>query len=539
MGTPSPTPSNFRPALASHLRQRLRACADGFRHNLALIGPPGSGKTFQLHQLLADHPAPLLFIYCPVYRESCRMFLNRLLGAILRAGISHLPSDLPSGEPLEPLLNRAEGVVPKTVTAARQIEELIARRLYGEAFNRTLDTIPQLIEERRQPTVLILDEFLALEELGLGHAFHELGKRVMTWPSTLFVLASSSPHRAKAILRERLQLLFGQFELLTLGGLEISHAAAWIRQELRGLRGTASLSPFLLTWVGASPWYVTVMVRRLKELAVLQQARELTESLFLQTAWDVLGAPEGTLHQWCASQIHALTRQRFGARALEALLEVAGGVRTTTEIGRRIGRAGLPSALQLLLEQDLAQRSGTCWMVSDPLLRCWLSTILSAQRSAAPAGHAESRDRFERFLTGLWTRWVDTNRLSFPEQVVSLLSRFSDETVVLDSKTGRLPRFRTVSPQPGSDAAQTYVVADDGHSRRWCVTVHGETVQEQAITRFETFCRSQPLKPSRKVVVAQHGLDDNAKLLAKTCNMWVWEPDALQVLTGLYGQVGG
>ncbi|HLD78624.1 MAG TPA: ATP-binding protein, partial [archaeon] len=308
------------------MRQRVQAFRDGFRHNLALVGPPGSGKTFKLHQLLQEQPGGLLIIYCQQYRESCRSFLQRFAAAILDAGLARArtPAGTAASETsLEDLLRRAQTHLPKTAAALGTLEGLLTRRLYGEALNRTLDAIPVLIEERRAPCVLILDEFLFLEELGLGHAFHELGKRVMTWPTTLFVLASSSPYRARTILRERLQLLFGQFELITIDPPDPRHAAAWLRQELGTLRGAKTVSPFLIRWLGAHPWYLSVFLKRFKELATLRQAKELTAPLFIQTAWDVLGSSEGLLHQWCASKTESLAHLRTGARAVEVLMEVA------------------------------------------------------------------------------------------------------------------------------------------------------------------------------------------------------------------------
>ena len=543
------TATNLRPQLARHVAQRLKAFRDGFRHNLALIGPPGSGKTFQLQQLLAQQPPDMTLIYCPLYRESCRSFLHRFLCAILQSslpaaqsqgGPSAQPNDGPEGstfQPLDALLQHGERFVPKTASAIRQAEGLLARRLHGETFNRALDTIPLLMEERRQPCVLLLDEFLFLEELGLVHAFHELGKRVMTWPSTLFILSSSSQYRARAILRERLQLLFGQFELLTLDALEEKPATAWIQQELRGIRGIKAMIPFLLQWLGGYPWYLAVFLKRFKELAALGKSPDLTESLFLRTAWDLLGSPEGSLHHWCASRMEGLAHHRLGGRATEALIQVAEGAHTTTELGKRLGRGGLSEALQLLVEQDLADRNGTCWIVTDPLLRCWLSTVLLAQRSHARFDGAEVRQRFELNLRSLWDRWMQMHQLSFSEQVVELFGKFSDDTVSLDSKTGRLPKFETIRTHlPDTASSAVYLIAD-GPGRRWCAAVRSDPADEDAIASFEAFCRSQTPKPSRKVVILKDGMDENARLLAKAANMWVWEPDALHTLMELYGQV--
>ncbi len=518
--------TNLRPDLAGHLIQRLQAFSEGFRHNLAILGPPGSGKTFQLQQLLARQPSGLMLVYCPLYRESCRGFLQRLLGAILQAG---LPAS--SAGPLAQLLERADAELPRTAAAVRAVDALIARRLHGEAFNRALDIIPILIEERRMPCVLILDEFLFLEELGLSHAFHELGKRVMTWPSTLFILTSSSVHRARTILRERLQLLFGQFEFLTLEALDAGTVTSWAQQQLKGIRKAGSMNPFLVAWLGAYPWYLTVFLKRFKELAALRRSTEVSEPLFLQTAWDVLGSPEGTLHHWCVLRTEALARGRLGGRALEALLQMAQGARTMTEIGARIGRAELSGALQLLVNEDLAQRNGMCWVIPDPVLRSWLPTILLAQRVETRLDPAIVRQRFEQHLRTLWSQWLQAHELSLPEQVVSLFAKFGEETVMLDSKTGRLPKFETINAKP--DGVGAYVVAD-GQGKRWCASVFDGPVDENAISRFEAFCRQQTPKPSRKVVISTGAIEQNARLLAKTASMWVWQAEDLHRLQELY-----
>ncbi len=533
---------NLRPELERHLHQRLQAFADGFRQNLVIIGPPGTGKTFQLQQLLVHQPSRLLLIYCPLYRESCRSFLTRLLRSIIHSALvpdgaagAQGPEGGASGELPDSLLQRLEGVCPRTGAAIQPIPGLISRRLFGEAFNRALDVIPVLMEERGRPCVFILDEFLFLEEVGLVHAFHELGKRVMTWPSALFILSSSSPYRARSILRERLQLLFGQFELLALGTLERKVAHEWVHQELKGVRPGKDIAPFLIEWLGTYPWYLTVFLKRLRERAALARSHQSAEPLFLQTAWDMLGGPEGVLHQWCSSRMERLASLRQGARAIEALIQMAQGVRTTTDIGKRIGRMGLSEALQLLVEQDLAQRNGMCWVIGDPIVRCWLSTVLIEQRSGAGLDSGAVRERVDTYLRSLWSSWVAAQHLSFADQVVGLLSRFADDTVSLDFKTGRLPRFDAITAhQQDLSGTPAYIVADS-QGRRWCVTAQESALDENAVAQFEAFCRTQAPKPARKVVITKGGLEQNARLLAKATNMWVWEAEDLNVLLGLYG----
>jgi hypothetical protein len=512
------------------LDQRLTAFAEGFRQNLALIGPPGSGKTFQLERLLANPPSHLTLIYCPLSRETRASLLYRLRCAVLQAGVGGAPSHA-----LDVLMERAQAQVPNTAAAIRTAGELAARRCFGEALTRTLDAIPILIEEQHRPCVLILDEFLFLEELGMPHAFHELGKRVMTWTSTLFILSSSAPSRARAILRERLQLLFGQFELLALDALDGPIVAAWVQQELRRLRGVNEMSPFLIRWLGSYPRYLALFLKRLKELAALHDTTELSEALFFQAAWDLVGSPEGALHQGCLARTERLAQQRRGDQALEALIHVAEGSRTTTDIGRRIGRSGLADALQVLIEEDLVLRKGTCWLIPDPVVRCWLTTVFAPRRRGVVLDVSSLRARFEQYLSSAWQQWLHTSQLSFADQVVRLLKSFRDDTVALDSKTGRLPRFQTIrSQRDDRGRANTYLVAE-GEGKRWCCVVHDGVLDEAAVAQFNAFCRCQTPRPSRKVVITRSGMDENARLVAKANSMWVWEPDDFQMLLELYG----
>ena len=90
--------------------------------------------------------------------------------------------------------------------------------------------------------------------------------------------------------------------------------------------------------------------------------------------------------------------------------------------------------------------------------------------------------------------------------------------------------------RPSASEEESYLIADS-QGKRWCATVHTGPADENAIARFETFCRAQIPKPSRKVVILASDMEQNARLLAKEANMWVWQPEALNGLMELYGQV--
>ena len=523
--------ADLRPSLSRYLHQRLTSFEQGFRHNLAVLGPAGSGKSLLLQQVLQSSPAKVTKIYCALQRDSVREFLKRFIAAVLHAIV-----EAPFHAPLEDLMRRAKAVAPKTVAAIEQLERYAAGHLPAEGFVRALDVIPVLHEECGRPCILVLDEFLHLEELGLSHAFHELGKRVMTWPYTLFLVTSSSTCRARQILRERLQLLFGQFELLSLGPIETAAATTWIHEQLPGTKAQPNLVRFLLHWIGAHPWYLNVLLTRAKERSQLKRERKLTDATIIQAAWDVLGSPDGVLHQWCAAQVQRIVHQRNGPLAREALVAIAGGARTTQGIAACCGtRRQLSDAVQTLVEHDLVHRKGACWVIPDQLFACWLVSVLRPVQARGSLDGATAFQLFDQALRAVWGEWQTASQQPLVERIGRLLTQFRNETVSLDHKTGRLPTFRTLATQQPSERPERYLVAD-GEQRRWCCMIHDGLLDEAGVTGFEQFCRAQSPRPSRKIVVAKDGLELNAKLLAKEANMWVWEPEDVNLLFLLYGQ---
>ena len=543
---------DLRPTQTRYVSQRVQAFQDGFRHNLALVGPPGIGKTTLVQS--AIHPAisgqgGVPVIQCQLQREPLRDFSRRMALAVLRAALEQpAESRVQRGaaSSLEALREQAASVVPLTAAAIEEMESLTVHHASTELFTRALDLVAVFQQECGQPCVLLLDEVLRIEAFGLAQAFHELGKRVMTWSSTLFVLTSSSPFRARHILQERLQLLFGQFEVITFGPVETEPAMAWMQRELSNAKRFTILMRFLLHWIGASPWHLHVFVDRLKELRLLSHTQRSNGvsgppeqqacHWLLQAAWDMLGRSEGALHQWCAGQIERVLDQPDGPLARDVLIAVAQGLRTTQAIAERCGtRRRLAEVLQALVEHDLVERKGACWVMPDQLLACWLTAVLAPRLLQQGHDHATASASLEQALRKRWADWMTATEQPFAQRVGRLMKQFRNETVSLDSKTGRLPLFHELVLTPVPEAPMTYVVAE-GEERRWCCLVHEGVLQEHHVAEFERFCRTQAPKPSRKVVVAREGLELNAKLLAKNANMWVWEPADLNLLCLLYGQ---
>jgi hypothetical protein len=528
---PMPGPvADLRASLTAHVAQRLGGLREGFRHNIALVGPQGNGKSHLAEHAIRSLDPSILRIVCPLQPLAPHGLARQLAAAVLRSVV-----DDPDAASLEALCDRAARLAPQTVQSVIQLDRSATGHWQGESLVQALDLIPVLHRELDRPCVLVLDEFLHLADIGGAHLFHELGKRVVTWPFAVFLLTSSWPTRARQILRERLHLLFGQFELISLGPVEARPTLAWMEQELSATADGHDLLTVLLQWTGQSVWALRLLVRRMRELGVLMGSPARVDVLAVRALWDVLGSSEGALHQWYVARMQRLDGVRYGALAREALMALADGAKTAAAVGQRCQtHRHVPQALQLLLEQDLVARRGACWVIPDPMLRLWLTEVQDPIHAWRVAETLRTAERFERAARTMLGAWLRSARCSLIDRVTSLFGYFCNETIALQHKTGRLPTFRDY--RAVAVGPLVWQLIADAPGQRWCSLVADVLIDEAAISGFERFCQQQHPRPSRKVVIAPEGLDPNAKLQAKESGMWVWELEDLRLLCLLYGQ---
>jgi hypothetical protein len=149
---------DLRPHLSEYLAQRVSAMKDGYRHNMALLGPVGSGKSCLISTVLQKSPKEkIIKVYFSLQKEPAKAFLKRFIVSIIKAGL-----ELEVDEPYELLIQGAKERIPKTYAAIQELETYIGGRLQVDAFVRALDLVPTLQQELNRPCVLVFDEFYIL-----------------------------------------------------------------------------------------------------------------------------------------------------------------------------------------------------------------------------------------------------------------------------------------------------------------------------------------------------------------------------------------
>ena len=522
-----------RAELLALLGKRVHALRDGYRQNVALLGPPLVGKTSLICQALKRAPAHALIpLYLDVRLEPFAEFAHRFLAAGVAQALGAAPAQS-SADTLELLLRDAAGRLPQTTAAAQRLRTWTHKGRHTEAFGGLFDWLQTIVQETGKPVLVALDEFDRLTALDVRHPLAELGRRIMIEKRVMYLLASSQP-AARVMLQEQFHLLFGHFEVLDVPPFDPATSQAFLRQQLGAVQIGEELLTFLAAWTGGHPFYLDHFAQGLLREARARQASVVASEELYVVAQQLLCDRHGALHQHWQQQLQALEGPQYPA-AQAALAALARGRLTVRELGRRC-QCSAQEAQRLvnrLTDRHLIVRRGACLSIDDPLFRFWLASVHEPLRwSPVPHCGGLAR-RVVLDVDAAFRQHQQEHRRPPTERLIELLHCFQDDRVQVGQHVRQLPRFVDVR-QNGAHPWGVHVHAATRQHQWMCCVKDRLPATESDVAAFEQACRTAEAKPQRKIFVALEGLEPNATLLAKEARMWTWDLRTVNTLLGLY-----
>ena len=518
------------------LTKRIQALADGYRQNLALLGPPLVGKTSLICRALAAAPVhAILPVYVDVRRESFPEFTQRFLAAGVAQALGTAPPQ-PSHDTLELLLRDAADRLPQTTQHAQRLRTWVEKGRHTEVFGGLFDWLQTVAHETGRPVLLVLDEFHGLVAFEIRHALAELGKRMMIEKRVMYLMASSQPTVARAMLQEQLHLLFGHFEIIDVAPFDPATSQAFLRERLAGLDVPDTMAAFLASWTGGQPFYLDYFSRGLEQASCAAGVSTITPETLYTVALQLLCDGHGVFYRRWQAQLDELPDAQR-TTALDALVALARSRLTVKELSRRCQRSPQETnrIVNRLAESYLITRRGNCLAVDDPLFRFWLLSVHEPLRwSPVPNCGAITR-RFVLDVEAALRAHQREQERPPAERLIELFHCFQDDRVQIDQKLRQLPRFIDVH-QNGTHLPGAHIYARTRQHQWVCCLKTEQPATEGDITAFNQACQALAPKPQRKIFVALDGMDPNATLLAKEARMWMWDRRTVNALLGLYGK---
>ncbi len=532
------TPCTFgREEIVELFRRRVGGFLAGYRKNLALLGPEGTGKTVLLQRLLQEglpKGSPMIPFYIEV-REgetaaewACRFARSLFYGVLLACRVSPLPREVPE-------LNRACGRhAPRTCSAAARALRLAEQGRSDEAYDLLWDLPSLAAVETGCPVVLVLDEFHRLRGLPVRDPFRPLGRRIMVQSNALYIVASSHPQAARAILQEGLALLFGQFETLEIGPLSPLACLGAVRQVWPGAREDPFLEELLLEMAQGHAASLDLLLGGLRDQQAAHpgSAQEnllgLLQDLFLHGS---------EMRERFESRLRSLPAHPMRPLCIQALCAVAGGKRRLPQIAEQVDRSPAQTrrALRVLEEASLIERRGAFHKVPERLFELWMRMGYPLLHGVGLAGRAEAGTHFREVALAWITEARDAAGRPMEQRVAEFLCQWRGELAEVEGRKTVLPQFHRVEAASGPAGRPLVRAFRSGGDRiGWRLVVWNGALAEPAARELVDSLAGLG-RDSRKVVVGPYPIDLNARLILQQGKVRLWDLRTLNSLLDLYG----
>lgn len=529
-------PNFARGEIQEIIKKRIDAFNEGYRQNIGLIGSLGLGKSFHLQLVYNKYSAQeqSICIYVQIESFDYEQMLDRWLGGVLTGflastGRENLPSDLAS------LIQLAEKRIPRTARKVRQLSKQSRRQFNDEAASELFGLTKILAEETEKKVILILDEFQALEHLALEDPFALLGKEIMVQTNTLFLVSSSKPEKARGIFREKLSLLFGNFETIELKPFSILETVSFLQYHFPRTKFTDRQKRLFMHLTDGEPLYLELVLDRLKFYVSSHADQVVSDQLVFLAFQEELFDYRGRLALIFEKKMQPIISQaKDSLPCVRALLAIAEGKRRIPEIAAAIDRktTEVKKILARLVRTDMVCKQGSFYLIEDALFAFWLTDVYKRRSTLYRPAEKRAGDELYGSLQMIMEKLEHVEQAGLTARLERLLKEFRNDSLEFEGRKWLCPQFNEIVSRPARGRFQTLIAKTS--KSRWFCQVAAEFVEEEDVSSFVQEIKATKKRVHQKVIIALKGIDQNARLLAHDSKITLWSLKDINSLLRAY-----
>lgn len=513
------------------LEKRISSLKEGYRQNIAIIGEENVGKTSIVHKFLGKFYDPrIITVFLEVRPESFQDFAKRFIGALLYNFLSN--SGLVLREDLDFLVTKSAGYIPKTALKINSILNDLSRRKKLNIVTELFSLPESIHQETGKFTVLFLDEFHNLENIGIKNLYREWSKLLILQKNTLYAITSSMMFKTRVILSKQLSLLFGNFEVINIEPFDMHTSGRYLDMRLPELKINPGLKEFIINFTGGYPLYLELIADALAAKGGDARANlvDILEGLLFNTS--------GILNQRFSNYIKRFLDSSASNDYISILYLAASGRNRIKDIAHILHKQKkeLSSRINYLLELDAIARSGDFLKVSDRLFAYWMRFVYQEKMRSLSYDAKSQKEKFHDSIEELIQEFLKQSQKPLSNRVSELLQLFEDDLMQIERKKIRLNHFREVKP-----LAFSYQFLKDGLLGRssdslWIMAIKTDSLTEQDIAEFSRECKKYHHKSQRKIIVSLKEVEPNARLRALEEKVWTWDLNNLNQILDLFSK---
>ena len=427
---------------------------------------------------------------------------------------------------------------PDTLERMKEAKKHAFRKKWNVAFRELLGLTAALQEETGKKILLILDEFQDLAGLELPDPFGLFGKEMMIQKNTFYLAAGSESRESLEIFHQRLSLLFGNFEIVSLGPLKQEAVRQWAVEKCRTAPIPETELRVLSHLLDNHPYYFSLFFQEAGRQLRQDEGRAWDRDVSLQVLEGLLLSKTGPYHLFFESRLQGLVRfGRFTRPYLKTLMALALGRFKPLAIAAYTNRkiSEVQKILSRLVDEGMVERQGPLYRLPDPLFRIWLRKVYYLEeRNLEPDGR-RVLELFRFRLRQELERIENEDRMDLTERVSALFREFRNESVVVGPLKIKCPTILEIAARPTN--GRYFPIQARTRQGRWFCQVAREPVTEADVTQFVEDLKLSRQKIQSRILVALGGIELNARLLAQEARIQIWDLESFNALLNLFGKL--
>ncbi len=521
------------------LKKRLLGLKEGYRQNIAILGGHYLGKTTILNKFLADlDDKDIVEVYLDLGYKDFRQFFLKYAGTILHnySRGEHLPLH----DDINLLLASVKSRLPQTSKVIQKIQADVEANRLSDAC-QSLMKLPEIFTfEANKFCLFIFDEFHKMEDLGVENIFQQFGTSLMTQRRCLYVVTSSCAEKAKAVLSEKLSLLFGNFEIVSIGPFDLKTSQEFIASRLEDIQIGVPLKDFLIDFTGGHPLYLQQILKEIRYLAAVHKQQEVFAPILVQAIENTIFDPWGVLSRHFELLVDNLSSGKGNNAASPILIALANGKLKLSDLTKSLAvkQTLISQKAARLLAEGVIAKNGNFYYLEDKLLRYWLKYVLERRLTAVSISAERQRKAFAEDLEKLIETFLTNAQKDLASRIIELLRCFDNESVSVNGRKYKLPTFNkitTVKFDAEEDGRLDAIKAFSAQGQ-WFVLFKKDKFAESDVSAFVAQTRKLPNKPSGCIIISLSDLDENTRVKALQERMWIWNENELNALLNFFDQ---
>jgi len=514
----NPTPWSIK---FSALHKRVEAFTKGYRQNIAILGSDTEEISYLLEDYLrSNKTGDIVYLHTTTVYTGKREFFKALAYSLLSDYLQRADS-------FASLLNQASFLIKDTtdfIKGCLKKDDL--------SFLDVLEVINKFINESGKTCVLIIEEFVKLRYMFKGF-YQDFSKFIILQRSCMIVLTTSDSKEAEKILCGELNLLFGNFEKVSLNDNIFLDNFFYFRNRIAAVSPSPLFISFFIHHMGSNLIYYDLMAKVVQEY----YSSESEEDSMVTVMEKTLYPGETYFSQKFLKKIEGLDSHFKDPVSVTALLIALGEgyLRKKELVSLGIyDSKELSSRLQRLIDLNYVENLGNIYKIKDPLFSFWLIAIFKLKFSIPILDPKKRRAFYHKKMREEISLFKDEFLKDKVKKIMQLFSAFKNDQLRLGRRRYRLPsieRTRIMS-YPHKNF---HLLVGEG-SEIIFAGVKENAADENDISDFIEKGLSIRNRSVKKIFISLGDLSPAVKLIAKNNKIIIWDVNDVNQLLNIYNK---